>query len=173
MPNPARGHKVEKHHPEGKNVPGTLSYTKRKTAEWYKISEKARSPENPKRARAKKKDMTVKEKSELRHLNLLSIHPRGEIVGMFRCFATVRYSTTTVCVLFCFCFCFFGDVAFSEYLCTIVITVLSLHGEYVVRFSLPGGVFLPCLVTTEGAGFLHISLLCEKSINQPNNQNCS
>ena len=36
----------------------------------------------------------------------------------------------------------FGDVAFSEYFCTI--TVFSLYGEYVERFFLPGGVFLPC-----------------------------
>ena len=42
-------------------------------------------------------------------------------------------------------FCFFGDVAFSEYLCTIA--VLSLFGEYVVRFILPDGVFF-YLVTT-------------------------
>ena len=37
---------------------------------------------------------------------------------------------------------FFGDVAFSEYFCTI--TVFSLYGEYVVRCPLPDdGVFLP------------------------------
>ena len=36
-------------------------------------------------------------------------------------------------------FCFFGEVAFSEYFCAI--TVLSLCGEYFVRFPLPGGVF--------------------------------
>ena len=39
-------------------------------------------------------------------------------------------------------FCFFGDVAFfSEYFCTSA--VFSLYGEYVVRFPLPDGVFLP------------------------------
>ena len=41
-----------------------------------------------------------------------------------------------------FPFCFFGDVALSEYFCTIAIC--SLYGEYIVRFFLPGGVFLPC-----------------------------
>ena len=33
-------------------------------------------------------------------------------------------------------------VAFPEYFGTI--TVFSLYGGYVVRFSIPGGVFLPC-----------------------------
>ena len=37
----------------------------------------------------------------------------------------------------------YGEVAFSEYFCTI--TAFSLYGEYVVlRFPLPDGVFLPC-----------------------------
>ena len=55
-----------------------------------------------------------------------------------------------------FCFCFFlffvslGDVAFSEYFCTIA--VLSLDGEYVVRPPLPDGVFLPC---DNGLNILH------------------
>ena len=43
------------------------------------------------------------------------------------------------------CFSFFlsfGDVAFSEYFCTN--TVSSLYGDYVARFPLPDGVFLPC-----------------------------
>ena len=44
--------------------------------------------------------------------------------------------------VFVFVFCFFGDVASSEYFCAI--TAFSLNGEYVVRFPLPGGVFLPC-----------------------------
>ena len=35
-----------------------------------------------------------------------------------------------------------GDVAFSEYCFTIA--VISLYGEYVVHFFLPGGIFLPC-----------------------------
>ena len=45
---------------------------------------------------------------------------------------------------FCFfvLFCFFGNVAFSEYFCTIA--VFSLYGEYVVRSFFPNGVFLPC-----------------------------
>ena len=38
--------------------------------------------------------------------------------------------------------CMLPDVAFSEYFCTI--TVFSLYDKYVVRFSLPDGVFLPC-----------------------------
>ena len=36
---------------------------------------------------------------------------------------------------------FFGDVAFSEYFCTI--TVFYLYGEYAVRFFLPDGGYLP------------------------------
>ena len=45
--NPARGHKVEKHHPEGKNVRRTL-HTKKKR-QWYKkYSEKATSPNKQK-----------------------------------------------------------------------------------------------------------------------------
>ena len=39
-------------------------------------------------------------------------------------------------------FCFFGDVAFSEYFCTI--TLFSLYRRSVVSFFLPDGVFLPC-----------------------------
>ena len=38
--------------------------------------------------------------------------------------------------------------------CTIIITVLSLHGEYVVRFFLPDGVFLPF---DHGLDFFYIS----------------
>ena len=53
-----------------------------------------------------------------------------------------------------------GDVAFSEYFCTI--TVFSSYAEYVVRFPLPDGVFLPC---DHGLDF-DMSLLCESSINQ-------
>ena len=46
-----------------------------------------------------------------------------------------------------YCFCFFlflflWRFAFSKYFCTIA--VFSLYEEYVVRFSLPGGVLLPC-----------------------------
>ena len=41
-----------------------------------------------------------------------------------------------------FFFCLFGDVAFSEYICTIF--DFSLYGEYVVRSFLPNGAFLPC-----------------------------
>ena len=46
----------------------------------------------------------------------------------------------------------FGDVAFSAYFCTI--NVFSLYGEYAVRFSLPGGIFLPFLCE-HGLIFLH------------------
>ena len=50
--NPARGHKVEKHNPEGKNVRRTLN-TKRKR-QWYKkYSEKAASPNKQKEKRKK------------------------------------------------------------------------------------------------------------------------
>ena len=58
----------------------------------------------------------------------------------------VLFCFFTVCVLFSFlflpCFCFFGDVAFSEYFCTV--SVFSLYWEDVVRFFLTDGVFLPC-----------------------------
>ena len=57
---------------------------------------------------------------------------------------SVKLSTVT------FCCCFFGDIAFSEYFCTI--TVFSLYGEYVVRFSLQGDIFLPC---DHGLDFWH------------------
>ena len=43
--------------------------------------------------------------------------------------------------VFVFSFCLFGDVAFSEYFCTIA--AFSLYREYVVRSILPNGVFLP------------------------------
>ena len=71
---------------------------------------------------------------------------------------------TTVCVLFRFCFFhflfgFFGCVAFSEYFCTI--TFLSLNGEYVVRFSLPGVFYTMWL----RANFLH-QPMCRNSINE-------
>ena len=59
-------------------------------------------------------------------------------------------------------FCFFGDVAFSDYFCTI--TFWSLYGEYVVRFFFSDDVFLPC--EHAWAGFFNISLLREISIKQ-------
>ena len=60
-------------------------------------------------------------------------------------------------------FLFLGDVALSEYICTI--TVFSLYGEYVVRFFLPNGGFLPC---DHGLDFLHNKHMREfnQSINQ-------
>ena len=56
---------------------------------------------------------------------------------------------TTACVLFVLflffpVFGFFGKVTFAEYFYTITITGFSLYGEYVARFFLPDGVFLPC-----------------------------
>ena len=54
------------------------------------------------------------------------------------------YAPTAICVSSffpLFHFCFFGDVAFFDFVCTIII--LSLYGEYVVRFPLPDVVFLP------------------------------
>ena len=63
------------------------------------------------------------------------------IVLRYACALTATRSyLTTVYVLFRFYF--FQDVAFSEYFCAI--TVISLYGEYAVRFSLPDGVFLSC-----------------------------
>ena len=49
-----------------------------------------------------------------------------------------------------FFFFLFGDVVFSEYFCTT--TVFSLSGEYVARFFLPDGGFLPC---DHGLDFLY------------------
>ena len=68
-------------------------------------------------------------------------------------------------------FFFLGDVTFSEYFCTITvlfvsifvplpfylslfctITVFLVNGEYIVRFFLPDGVFLP---RDHGLDFLH------------------
>ena len=46
---------------------------------------------------------------------------------------------------------FFGDVAFSDYFCC-TIFAFSLYGEYVGRYFLPNGVFLPC---DHGLDFLH------------------
>ena len=61
---------------------------------------------------------------------------------------------------FFFPFVLFGDVAFSEF-CTVA--VFSLYREYVVRFPLPGGVFLPC---DHWLDFLH--QLMRESTNQDN-----
>ena len=44
------------------------------------------------------------------------------------------------------------DVTFSEYFCTITVLSYSSCGEYVVRFLLPDGVFLPY---DHGLDFLH------------------
>ena len=56
--NPVRGHKVEKHHSEGKNVRRTLRrtlHTKRKRKWYKKYSEKAISPYKQKREKKKKR----------------------------------------------------------------------------------------------------------------------
>ena len=62
----------------------------------------------------------------------------------------------------CLCiFCFLGDIAFFRVFC--IIAVSSSYGEYVVRFFLPDGVFLPCdheLDFNTG--------LCENAINKSN-----
>ena len=67
----------------------------------------------------------------------------------------------TVCVLlfvwFCLILFFFRDVAFSSIL--VPLTYISLYGEYVVCFSLPGGVFLPC---DHGLDFLKSAFLCDR-----------
>ena len=66
----------------------------------------------------------------------------------------------------CLCpllFCFFSILErcrFFRVCCTITVSSLS-YGEYVVRFSLPNGVFAP---RDHGLNF-YISLLCENSIN--------
>ena len=79
--------------------------------------------------------------------------------------AATRSYLTTVSVIFCtFYFCLLGQVAFSEYFCTIIL-VSSLYGEYVVRFFLPDGVFLPC---DHGLDFLYQLMRgFNQSINQP------
>ena len=41
-------------------------------------------------------------------------------------------------------FCFFGDVAFSEYFCTITISFLHFIESNVERFFLQDSFFLPC-----------------------------
>ena len=95
--------------------------------------------------------------------------PRS-IVFRYACAPTATRSyLATVCVLF-FLFLFLsffrsvGDVAFSEYFCTIA--VFSSYGEYVVPFfSLPAGVFLPC---DHGTGWTFDISLCENSVNQTN-----
>ena len=76
-----------------------------------------------------------------------------------------RSYLTTVCALFCFSFfgfssCLFGDVAFSEYFCTIAVS--SWYGEYFVRFFLPDCVVFDLAPT---GCFFYISV-CENSINQ-------
>ena len=63
---------------------------------------------------------------------------------------TVSYLfNNTVCFLFCFClilFCFCLEIsdALSSIILVPLTTYISLYGEYVVWFSLPDGVFLPC-----------------------------
>ena len=71
-------------------------------------------------------------------------------------------------------FCFFGDVAFSEYFCTI--TISSLYGENVVCFPLlPDGVLFFHILTT--GRIVDVSLLLRDNlINQysrtvPRNEN--
>ena len=77
---------------------------------------------------------------------MLSFKPRPSVQSFF----VLRYASVPTAARVSSVFPFFGDVAFSEYFCTI--TVLCLYGEYVVRFFLPGGVFLPC---DHGLDFLH------------------
>ena len=114
---------------------------------------------------------------------MLSLKPRPFVQSVFvvrnACAptATRSYLTTVCCVLFVYVpffsyffllFRFFGDVAFSGYFCT---TIVLSCTEYVVRFPLPDGVFLPC---DHGLDFLHhrsILLLCGNSINQSNTSN--
>ena len=56
----------------------------------------------------------------------------------------LRYTDTRIATRESFFpfFCIFGDVAFPSIFYTIA--AFSLYGEYAARFSLPGGVFLPC-----------------------------
>ena len=68
------------------------------------------------------------------------------VLFRFRLYACIVAATLRSIVLRCACAPTvtrsYGDVALSEYFCTIV--VFSLYGGYVVRFLLPDGVFLPC-----------------------------
>ena len=80
---------------------------------------------------------------------MLSLEPRPFVQPSldlrYKCVPTsLRSYLTTDCVLFLllfflFLFLLFGDVAFPEYLLP-----FSLYGEYIVRFSLPESIFLPC-----------------------------
>ena len=67
---------------------------------------------------------------------------------------------TATCVYSFFPFVSLDMSFFPSIFCTIA--VFSLYGEYVVRFFLPDGVFLPC---DQGLIFFYISL-CDDSINQ-------
>ena len=51
------GHKVEKHHPEGKNVRRTL-HTKRKR-QWYKNTRKKQKPTSPKKGKKEETRVAV------------------------------------------------------------------------------------------------------------------
>ena len=65
---PARGHKVEKHHPEGGKV-GRFLHTKRKRKWYKKYSEKATSPK-----KKKKEETTKKRRRQLLVPTLLEQH---------------------------------------------------------------------------------------------------
>ena len=69
-----------------------------------------------------------------------SLKPRPFIQSSFDDMQAPR--SHTCFFLFFLFFCLFGDVAFSEYFCTI--PAFSLYGEYVVlRSFLANGVYLP------------------------------
>ena len=73
-------------------------------------------------------------------------------------------AVTTACVLFRFCFFLSLEMSlFPSIFCTI--NVFSLYEEYVLRFFLPDGVFLPC---DHGLDSLHQLILCDNLINQSN-----
>ena len=68
----------------------------------------------------------------------------------YMCDHTGRRPDSHTCFFFLFSFSLFGDVTFSEYFFVPLPFSLCI-GEYVVRFFLPDGVFLPLLPR---AGFL-------------------
>ena len=89
---------------------------------------------------------------------MLSLNPRPFVQSFL-----VRRRPDSHTCFFLFSFSLFGDVASSYFFCAIA--VFSLYGEYVVRFPIPDGVFLPC---DHGLDFRHQLIM--RKFNQSINQ---